>query len=561
MIANYYTFRYLSRDLHTQLAGALLDEGYCQNKDELLLTFETGNVKQTVVCLCHPATNALYLRPEVKRARKNSIDVFPVIYGARVQEVSIAPADREVRFILDSGHCIAFQSYGSKANVLLIDEHSNILETFLPSREKRSESGRSVREEHAPRLPRDVEEVRSQLQSIGNLLLPAALKQVYPLFGTPLVRELCLRSGLSEEKMVAELTDEDIQRVFEISTRLLRELDNPPTPRIYYEEETPILFSPIPLQLMLGYRFQSFSSLHEAIRTFLATSHKQRTFLRQTESLLQFLRQGIEKAERTLQKMANETASWERAAEYESYGKLLMTNLGVIQKGMKQVHLENIFDPHRRQVTISLEPHLTPARNAERYFKKAKKARASTKEKSEKREETEERWQLMRRLLDAASALRTAEQYADFVAAHAEELAHVGWKGSQSPKSAGETPPFREFTVEGGFIVWAGKSSENNDLLTMKYAKPNDLWFHARGSSGSHVVLRAGTGKGKPTKRAIEQAASIAAYYSKMKNARNVPIAMTLRKYVRKPKGAPAGTVTVEREKLLFVDPALPSSS
>ena len=106
--------------------------------------------------------------------------------------------------------------------------------------------------------------------------------------------------------------------------------------------------------------------------------------------------------------------------------------------------------------------------------------------------------------------------------------------------------------------MWAGKSSQNNDLLTMKHARPNDLWFHARGSGGSHVVLKSGSGKGEISKRAIEEAASIAAYYSKMKNASTVPVAMTERKYVRKPKGAPPGTVTLEREKVLFVEPRLP---
>ncbi|MEK6571387.1 MAG: NFACT RNA binding domain-containing protein, partial [Bacteroidota bacterium] len=114
------------------------------------------------------------------------------------------------------------------------------------------------------------------------------------------------------------------------------------------------------------------------------------------------------------------------------------------------------------------------------------------------------------------------------------------------------------FTVTGGFEVWAGKSSENNDLLTMKYAKPNDLWFHARGGSGSHVVLKVGTGSGNPSKEAIEKAASIAAYYSKMKNATMVPVAYCERKYVRKSKGAPAGTVSLQHEKVLFVEPGLP---
>ena len=121
------------------------------------------------------------------------------------------------------------------------------------------------------------------------------------------------------------------------------------------------------------------------------------------------------------------------------------------------------------------------------------------------------------------------------------------------------TVPFRIFHVSGGFEVWAGKSSKNNDELTLQYAKPNDLWFHARGSSGSHVVLRIGTGSGEPSKKAKEQAAAIAAYYSKQRNAKYVPVAMTEKKYIRKPKGATPGTVVMDREKVIMVTPALPA--
>jgi predicted ribosome quality control (RQC) complex YloA/Tae2 family protein len=112
--------------------------------------------------------------------------------------------------------------------------------------------------------------------------------------------------------------------------------------------------------------------------------------------------------------------------------------------------------------------------------------------------------------------------------------------------------------VDGGFEVWAGKSSDSNDLLTLRHAKPDDLWFHARGSSGSHVLLRVASAPGEPSKRAREQAAAIAAYFSKMKTASLVPVAMTEKRYVRKPRGAPAGTVVLEREKVVFVEPELP---
>jgi predicted ribosome quality control (RQC) complex YloA/Tae2 family protein len=236
-----------------------------------------------------------------------------------------------------------------------------------------------------------------------------------------------------------------------------------------------------------------------------------------------------------------------------------MANLHLLTKGMRQTEIENVFDLKRVHVNIPLEPRLTPAQNAERYFDKAKKARASVGEKLDRQDAVREKWEILRELLDRLTPVETMEQFGDFVAENKERLAQVGYRvAGPGPDAGREQIPFRAFTVTGGFQVWVGKSSENNDLLTMKYAKPNDLWFHARGSSGSHVILRMGTGKGEPSKQAIHEAAGIAAYYSKMKGAKHVPVAVTERKYVRKPRGAEPGSVTIEREKLLFVEPRLP---
>jgi predicted ribosome quality control (RQC) complex YloA/Tae2 family protein len=158
-------------------------------------------------------------------------------------------------------------------------------------------------------------------------------------------------------------------------------------------------------------------------------------------------------------------------------------------------------------------------------------------------------------LLATAETINTKEELKKFMSDRAEQLERFGI-GEKAKER--ERLPFRMFVVDGGFEVWAGKSSRNNDELTLKHSKPNDLWFHARGAGGSHVVLKTNTGNGQPSKKAKEQAAGIAAHYSKMKNAKMVPVAMTERKYVRKPKGAPPGTVVLEREKVIFAEPALP---
>ena len=103
-----------------------------------------------------------------------------------------------------------------------------------------------------------------------------------------------------------------------------------------------------------------------------------------------------------------------------------------------------------------------------------------------------------------------------------------------------------------------GRTSEGNDHLTLHMARPEDYWFHAHGCPGSHVVLRRGKGPNEPSKATLEEVASWAAYYSKARTAGKVPVNWTQKKYVRKPRGAKAGLVTIEREKTLLVRPLEP---
>jgi predicted ribosome quality control (RQC) complex YloA/Tae2 family protein len=117
---------------------------------------------------------------------------------------------------------------------------------------------------------------------------------------------------------------------------------------------------------------------------------------------------------------------------------------------------------------------------------------------------------------------------------------------------------FRIFSLGEGFEVWVGKDSSANDLLTIKYTNQNDLWFHVRGSSGSHTVLKIPGDSGTIPKEYIKTAASIAAYYSRSKNAKNVPVAYTKAKNVQKYKGAKSGSVVIKGEKIVKVNPGLP---
>ena len=119
---------------------------------------------------------------------------------------------------------------------------------------------------------------------------------------------------------------------------------------------------------------------------------------------------------------------------------------------------------------------------------------------------------------------------------------------------------FRIFKLTGGFEVWVGKDSKANDMLTMRYAKQNDFWFHVSGTSGSHTVLKIPEGTEIIPKEIIKTAASICAYYSKAKNAKIVKVSYTQVKNVQKYKGAKSGSVVIKNEKVIKCSPLLPSS-
>ena len=128
-----------------------------------------------------------------------------------------------------------------------------------------------------------------------------------------------------------------------------------------------------------------------------------------------------------------------------------------------------------------------------------------------------------------------------------------------------ETQPinikFRVFELDENYTLYVGKNAANNDELTMKFAKPNDIWLHARGSSGSHCVIKSKSNKNeKIPKIILQKAAEIAAYYSGAKNARYTPVCYTQKKYVHKPKNANTGAVVLQREEIIMVEPKLPKN-
>jgi len=547
MLSNYYTLRYVASSLDSKLRGARVASVFSQSRNELVVSFRNHN--ESLIFSCQPHANTLYLRTGFTRAQTNAVDLFPGAIDATVVSTTMHPSDRIIILKLDIGWSISGLFFGAKANVLLLGPDNKVRDSFkeakkLVGTEPRFQGGE---------IAYDLTLLDAAVKSNPELALGAIIKKAFPSLGNTLVEEVLHRSGIRGLTSAPKYTKEGSGFILSSLQQILQDLASP-RPRVYIEtmgEDRPRAFSLIPLHHLSGLKTREFNNIHDAIRYMLSRQRATDSLTDERSVLALRLRQLVEKTQRTLNAIEDDLRTTSRADEYERFGSLLMTHLRIIEKGARTVNIPD----KSSYLTIQLDGRLTPAQNAQRYFEKAKKSRLAYQQARERLESLRTSSARAGALLDALALLNTRAELKAFMADNADALDEFG-VGEKSRER--EQLPFRIFTVEGGFEVWAGKSSSNNDLLTLKHAKPNDLWFHARGSSGSHVVLKVGSGKGKPGKKAREQAAGIAAYYSRMKNAQMVPVAMTEKKYVRKPKGAPPGTVVLEREEVIFAEPALP---
>lgn len=555
MLSNYFTFLHIAHELNKRYAGAVVAEAYSQEKETLCIVLYLPE-PHTITISCVPRRNFITAREGSARARKNSVDLFPAFVNARIQSVYIDAQDRIVYLKTADHRYLAIEMFGGRANALFCDDAGTITDAFLTKRELLG-AQRTLQYEPAVIttdrfLP--AKEFFHTAFASGEAAL-RTVKNLLPKIGSTLAEEILFRANAGKES--TSLSSAHIDSIYGNARTIMEQLLQPTerlTPLVYFDGQLPAVFSLLPLHHRTALKAESYSDIFAALQKFLSHGKSTESFLHEKKKIMHWLEREKAKSERTAAALESELSESARAGEYELFGKLLTAHLHDVTKGMNSVTVENTFEPDKK-VTIRLEPSLNPSQNAERYFDKAKRSKSARAETHERLIAVKKRLETLTALMETAHAASTSISLKNFLHLHNEQLRELGYMTEKEQK---ELPPFKIFVVDGGFTVYAGKSSENNDLLTTKFSKPHDIWFHARGSSGSHVVLKIGTGKGEPSKKAIEQAAAIAAYYSKMKSARNVPVAMTEKKYVRKPKGAPAGTVVIEKEKVIFVKPGLP---
>ena len=360
---------------------------------------------------------------------------------------------------------------------------------------------------------------------------------------------------LFEILQTQELTAKNLQSLFQgLGRDTANELENIlvsdklSTFRNFFNQKTkPCLtetsFSPVPFANQVG---ESFTSLSDLLDTYYKDKAERDRVKQQASELIRRVENELQKNRHKLKKQEKELLATDNAEEFRQKGELLTTFLHQVPNDQDQVILDNYYT--NQPITIALDKALTPSQNAQRYFKRYQKLKEAVKYLTDLIEETKA---TILYLESVETVLNQAglEEIAEI----REELIQTGFiRRRQREKIQKRKKPEQYLASDGKTIIYVGRNNLQNEELTFKMARKEELWFHAKDIPGSHVVI---SGNLNPSDEVKTDAAELAAYFSKGRLSNLVQVDMIEVKKLNKPTGGKPGFVTYTGQKTLRVTP------
>ncbi|MGT2563143.1 Rqc2 family fibronectin-binding protein PavA [Streptococcus oralis] len=360
---------------------------------------------------------------------------------------------------------------------------------------------------------------------------------------------------LFEILQTQELTAKNLQSLFQgLGRDTANELENIlvsdklSTFRNFFNQKTkPCLtetsFSPVPFANQVG---ESFTSLSDLLDTYYKDKAERDRVKQQASELIRRVENELQKNRHKLKKQEKELLATDNAEEFRQKGELLTTFLHQAPNDQDQVILDNYYT--NQPITIALDKALTPSQNAQRYFKRYQKLKEAVKYLTDLIEETKA---TILYLESVETVLNQAglEEIAEI----REELIQTGFiRRRQREKIQKRKKPEQYLASDGKTIIYVGRNNLQNEELTFKMARKEELWFHAKDIPGSHVVI---SGNLNPSDEVKTDAAELAAYFSKGRLSNLVQVDMIEVKKLNKPTGGKPGFVTYTGQKTLRVTP------
>jgi predicted ribosome quality control (RQC) complex YloA/Tae2 family protein len=567
----------VAAQLSALLCGGRIEKIYQPEPHELLFHLSARKERHKLFLSADSAGPRLHLVRDYGPYPQNPMGFCMLlrkhIQGGRISQIRQKGSERVVEFAIDTVNEMGF-SQNRTLLVEIMGKHSNIILTD-------SRSGRIL--DSVKRLTPEVNRYRQTLPGCPYVEPPSHGKISWWEAGAEDLRRLlsgcegadaAAKALLSGVQGLSPRAAEELALEAEEDARARKEDGIPPdsacraleamagriragdfSPRVYVDSEgAPVDFHVFPLRAFEGScRALPFESASEAVDYFYSNKLSSNRVRQKSADLLKAARNSLDKLLLKKQRLLEDLSRAEDAGRDKLFGELLTASLHTLRPGQESALVANYYDGG--QVEIPLDPRLSPAKNAQRYYKLYGKAKRGVVEKGIQLAENDREISYLESVLNLLENASTVEE----VDALRLELVESGYLRRRGP-TAGKKParPMpRAYPISGGFQALAGRNNRENDLITFKRASARDLWLHAKDLPGTHVVLLL-EGR-EATEQAIFEAAAIAAWHSRGRASENVPVDCALVKHVKKPSGAKPGMVIFTNNRTVFVKPALPA--
>ena len=551
----------LTYELNTNLVGGRISKISMPEDNELIFTIKNNAKTYRLLVSASASLPLVYLtdvnKPAPKVAPAFLMLLRKYIGTAKINNIFQMGLERILCFELEhlnelgdlSHKRMYIEIMGKHSNIIFTDENNKIIDSI-----KRISANMSSLREVLPGreyfLPEELKKkdlLNTGLEEFIEILKSKEyplVKSVYMNFAgiSPLIaEEIILRASLLSQAPSTSLSELEYTHLFHTIQNLLEDINaHNFTPNIIYKGEEAIEFSSINLYSYEGkeYKIESFDSVSKMLYDFYSSREAFVLNRQKSSDLRRIVNTALERASKKYDLQEKQLQDADKKDIYRVYGDLLNTYGYSLKGGESSFTTENFYDDNK-EITIPLDKNKSAKENAKKYYDKYAKLSRTTKALSEEILKTKndiEHLQSIQTALEVSSDDESLSQIR-------QELVDFGYikKHSSAKKQKIASHPYHYISSDG-YDIYVGKNNYQNEELTFKVATGNDWWFHAKGIPGSHVILKSNNEEELPD-RAYEEAAALAAFYSKAKDVDKVEVDYIQKKNIKKVAGAAPGFV------------------
>ena len=551
----------LSYELNTKLVGGRISKISMPEENELIFTVKNNAKTYRLLISASASLPLVYLtdvnKPAPKVAPAFLMLLRKYIGTAKITDIFQMGLERILCFKLEhlnelgdlSHKCMYVEIMGKHSNIIFTDENNKIIDSI-----KRISANMSSLREVLPGreyfLPDELKKkdlLNTELEEFTEILKSkeyALSKSIYMNFAgiSPLIaEEIVLRASLSSQAPSTSLSELEYTHLFHTIKNLLDDINaHNFSPNIVYRKEEALEFSSVELFSYNSeeYKKYSYDSVSKMLYDFYSSREAFVLNRQKSSDLRRIVNTALERASKKYDLQEKQLQDADKKDIYRVYGDLLNTYGYSLKGGESSFTTENFYDDNK-EITIPLDKNKSAKENAKKYYDKYAKLSRTTKALSEEIVNTKND---IEHLLSIQTALDVSSDD-ESLSQIRQELVDFGYikKHSSGKQKKSTSHPYHYISTDG-YDIYVGKNNYQNEELTFKVATGNDWWFHAKGIPGSHVILKSNNEEDLPD-RAYEEAAALAAFYSKAKDSEKVEVDYIQKKNIKKVAGAAPGFV------------------